>query len=254
MGFVKSKQELERYYGLGVRKFFDARMLGVMFTAPAGLTAPLIPPPLEQADLPGGLVFIAEYPRTNLGPGYREAALFIRCKYRGQAGSTCLSMPIDSEPRMHNGRDVFGFPKKLARISLTREGSRVQGWVERYGVRFVEIDLEVSGTLPELPPQGPTFLFKAMPRIDLTPGFDGPVLLASQRTDLELKSLEIGSARLTLRDSEHDPWAEIGNPEVLAAFFLVSDNTMQPGEILGEVDPAAFLPHYFKMTDFSSGV
>ena len=31
MGFVKTKQELDRYYGLGVREFIDAKMLGVMF-------------------------------------------------------------------------------------------------------------------------------------------------------------------------------------------------------------------------------
>jgi hypothetical protein len=100
---------------------------------------------------------------------------------------------------------------------------------------------------------GPTFLFKAVPRIDLTPGFDGPVLLASQRTEIQPQSLEIGTAELTLRPSEHDPWAEITDPEVMIAFYIVSDNTMLPGKVLGEVDPDAYLPHYFKMTDFSVG-
>ena len=253
MGFVKTGEELDKYYGLGVRRFSDARMLGVMFSTRPEVSERLIPPPLEQADLPGGLIFIAEYPKTNLGPGYREAALFMRCKYQGEAGSYCLSMPIDNEARMHNGRDVFGFPKKLAGISLERDGQRVHGWVERDGIRFVEIRVELSGKIPELPPMGPTFLFKAVPRIDLTPGFDGPVLLASQRTEIQPQSLEIGTAELTLRPSEHDPWAEIADPEVMTAFYIVSDNTMLPGKVLTEVDPASYLPHYFKMTDFSVG-
>ena len=253
MGFVKTREELDKYYGLGVRRFSDARMLGVMFSTRPGVSRKLLPPPLEQADLPGGLIFIADYPKTNLGPGYREAALFLRCKYQGEAGSYCLSMPIDSEARMHNGRDVFGFPKKLASIHLRREGQKVHGWVDRDGIRFVEIRAELSGEIPELPPMGPTFLFKAMPRIDLTPGFDGPVLLASQRTQIEPQRLEIGSAELTLRPSEHDPWAEIEDPEVMTAFYIVSDNTMLPGKVLSEVDPDAYLPHYFKMTDFSVG-
>ncbi len=253
MGFVKTREELDKYYGLGMRRFFGARMLGVMFSTPPEVSQKLLPPPLEQADLPGGLIFIAEYPKTNLGPGYREAALFMRCKYQGEAGSYCLSMPIDNEARMHNGRDVFGFPKKLAEIRLRREGQEVHGWVERDGIRFVEIRAELSGKIPELPAMGPTFLFKAMPRIDLTPGFDGPVLLASQRTQIEPQSLEIGSAELTLRPSEHDPWAEITDPEVMTAFYIVSDNTMLPGKVLSEVDPEAYLPHYFKMTDFSVG-
>ncbi|MEW6441138.1 MAG: acetoacetate decarboxylase family protein [bacterium] len=253
MGFVKTGQELARYYGLGVRTFTGARMIGVMFSSEPAVVARLLPPPLEQPDLPGGLIFIADYPKTNLGPGYREGALFLRCKYKAEAGSYCLSMPITSEPRMHNGRDVFGFPKKLANIHLEREGNRVSGWVERYGIRFVEIAIALSGSIPELPPMGPTFLFKAMPKIDLTPGFDGPVLLARQQTEIRPRRIEIGTAELTLRPSEHDPWSEIGKPEVLAAFSLESDNTMLPGTILGEVDPQGYLPHYYKVTDFTAG-
>lgn len=250
MGFVKTKEELDRYYDLGVRHFPGARMAGVMFAAEGETVAPLLPPPLQPADLPGGLVFIAEYPETNLGPGYREAALFLRCKYRDEAGNYCLSMPIDSEPRMHNGRDIFGFPKKMARIHLERAGSRVHGWVERKGIRFVELTVDLAGSMESLPPTGPTFLFKAMPRIDLTPGFDGPVFLARQKTDVEMASLEIGTGELKLAPSDTDPWTDIGTCQVMMAFFLVSNNTMRPGEILGEVDPAAYLPHYFRMTDF----
>jgi len=253
MGFVKTQKELDTYYALGKRTFPGSRMIGVIFSADPAITARLLPPPLEQADSPGGLIFIAEYPKTNLGPGYREAALFLRCKYRGEAGSYCLSMPITSEARMHNGRNVFGFPKKLADIHLEWKGDRARGWVERYGIRFVEIEVALSGSLPELPPMGPTFLFKAMPRIDLTPGFDGPVLLASQKTEIRARRVEVGTAEVTLRPSEHDPWAEIGKPEVVAAFCLESDNTMLPGAVLEEVDPELFLPHYFKMTDFHAG-
>jgi len=254
MGFVKTADELRRYYQLGDRRFIGAQMTGVMFTTPAEVTAPLLPPPLEQADLPGGLIFIAQYGETNLGAGYREAALFLRCKYKGEAGNYCLAMPIDSEPRMHNGRDVFGFPKKLAKIHVERKDNTVTGWVERNGKRFLELEVNLSSTMPQMPPTGPTFLFKATPRIDLTPGFDGPVLLARQKTEIKARKLEIGTAKITLRPAEDDPWAELGDPQVMMAFQLESDNTMLPGEIVdNQVDPEGFLPHYFRMTDFSAG-
>ena len=250
MGFVKTEQELNEYYDLGVRRFNGAKMAGAMFTADPAATGALLPPPLEQADLPGGLIFIAEYPDTNLGPGYREAALFLRCKYKGEAGNHCLSMPIDNEPRMHNGRDIFGFPKRMANIHFERNENKISGWVERAGVRFVELNVELAGSMDALPPTGPTFLFKAMPRIDLKPGFDGPVFLARQKTEVELKSLEIGSGEIALTPSEADPWSDLGEVQVMMAFYLVSDNTMLPGEIVEEVDGMAFLPHYFKMTDW----
>jgi len=162
-------------------------------------------------------------------------------------------MPITSEARMHNGRDVFGFPKKMAEIQLEKSGPRVHGWVERESVRFVEVEITLTDTIPEMPPMGPTYLFKAMPKIDLTPGFDGPVFLAEQRTEIVARSVELGTGDLTLRPSEHDPWADMSDPKVTAAFYLESDNTMLPGKILAEVDPDLYLPHYFKMTDFHSG-
>lgn len=254
MGFVQTKEQLDRYFALKVREFPDAKMLGVMFAASDELTRPMLPSPLEQADLPGGLVFIAEYGETNLGPGYREAALFLRCKYRGQAGAYCLSMPIESEPnRLYNGRDIFGFPKKEARIHFESTDTGARGWVERHGIRFVEIEMTKSGTLPELPPTGPTYLFKASPRIDLEPGFDGPVFLAEQRTEVRPKSIAIGTASLVFRPAELDPWFELKDASVLMAFYIESHNRMLPGKILAEVEPTGFLPHYFKMTDFYSG-
>jgi len=253
MGFVKTKEELDAYYNLGVRQFIGAKMMGVMFQTKPEIVARLLPPPLAPTDSPDGLLFIAQYPETNLGPGYREAALYLKCQYEGEEGTYCLSMPITAEGRMHNGRDIFGLPKKMADIHLERNDQQVHGWVERNGVRIVDVKIQLSGSLPQVPPTGPTFLFKAMPRIDLQPGFDGPVLLARQQTDIEMKSFEIGMPEVTFQPSDTDPWAEVEIETVMIGFYMLSDNTMQPGRILGEVDADAFLPHYFKMTDFSTG-
>ncbi len=254
MGFVKTKTELDGYYNLGVRKFIGAEMLGILFETKPEIVSRLLPPPLTPADAPTGLIFIAHYPKTNLGPGYREAALFLNCKYQDEQGSYCLSMPIDSEEsRLYNGRDIFGFPKKKADIHLEKSGQEVHGWVERHGIRFVEIKAKLTDSFPALPEMGANFLFKASPRIDLKPGFDGPVLLCRHKTDVEMKTLDIGSANLFLKKSNVDPWAELEDPKVTLAFYLVSDNTMLPGSVITEVDSDAYLPYYFKMTDFFTG-
>jgi len=250
MGFVKTEEELRQHYAVRVRQFDGARMMGVMFLTEPDIVRRLVPPPLEPTDTPGGLIFIARYPATNLGPGYREAALYLNCQYQGEAGTYCLAMPIDSEPnRMHNGRDIFGLPKKMASIHLEENGSRVHGWVERHGVRFLEIAIDLAGALPEVPPTGPSFTFKAIPRIDLTPGFDGPVLLCRQKTEIKMKSFRIGLPQVTINPSPTDPWAEVKISQILIGFFMESDNTMLPGAVVAEVDPEKFIPYYLKMID-----
>lgn len=251
MGFVKSAAELAAWYELRVRHFPDVKMLGLMFGLDADLARRLLPQPLEQADVPGGMIFLAEYGATNLGPGYREAALFLRCAYQGVAGNYCLSMPIDSEAsRLHNGRDIYGFPKKAATIGCTFGPEGAHGFVERNGVRFLELAVERAAPLEALPPAGPTYLFKAMPRVDLQPGFDGPVLLCSQQTEVAPKRIDVGMPQLKLTPSEHDPWHELDGLEPMLGFVLESENRMLPGKVLGEVDGDAYLPHYFRMTDF----
>jgi acetoacetate decarboxylase len=251
MGFTKTTEELAGYYELRARKFPGAKIMGVVFETRQEIVEKLLPPPLEPTGANNALMFIAQYPQTNLGPGYREAALFLGCQYQGETGNYCLSMPIDSlESRLYNGRDIFGYPKKMASIHLEEDGDRVSGWVERHGIRFVEIETKLISELPALPTPGPNFLFKAMPKIDLSPGFDGPVLLCRQQTDIAMKSLKVGSAEVTLRESESDPWAEVEIVNVIVAYYLTSDNTMQPGSVLQEVDAEAYLPFYFKMTDF----
>lgn len=254
MGFFKTSDELAGYYKLGKRQFDGAKMLGVSFLTQPDIVKRLLPPPLEPADTPRGLMFIGEYPETNLGPGYREAALFIGCKYNGEDGNYCLSMPIESEEsRLYNGRDIFGYPKKMAKIHFEVKDNEAYGWVERHGIRFLEIKAQLMGQMPNMPTPGPNFLFKASPKIDLTPGFDGPVLLCRQQTDVELQSLKIGKAEVILRESQYDPWAEVKIANVIVAYSLVSNNTMNPGTVLQEVDGEAFLPYYFKMTDFFAG-
>ncbi len=254
MGFVKTKEEMEKYFSLGDRKFIGAKMMGVMFQGSAEISKRLLPPPLEIADAPNGMIFIAEYPETNLGPGYREAAIYLRCQYKGEIGSYCLSMPITREGRMHNGRNVFGLPKKLADdIQVHRDGDKAHGWVERKGIRIIDIKIELTASLPQLPPLGPSFTFKASPKIDLTPGFDGPVLLCAQKTEINMKTCEIGQAEVTMQESVEDPWHEIEIEKVLIAYYMITDNVMQPGKVIAEVDPEPFIPHYYKMTDFYHG-
>jgi len=254
MGFVKTKDELDKYFNLSVREFPGAQMLGLMYETRPEIIARLLPPPLEPAAEPWTLCFIANYPVTNLGPGYHESGFFIRCQYKGEAGNFCLSMPISDEARMHNGREIFGFPKKLAKIELKREGNKVEGWVERLGFRFVTVRADLQSKLDQLPLQvGPNFLFKYLPAAGLDRGFDGPIFLVRQRTNIEMKTFEIGSGEILFKDSPHDPWSEVVVENVMTAYYMVSNNRMEPGKVVGEADPKSFLPFSFLKIDFFGG-
>ncbi len=252
MGFVRNKEEINRHFELAVRKFPGAEMLGILYETDPDVVARLLPPPLEPADEPWAMSYISRFPDTNLGPGYREGAIFIRCRYNDEVGNYCLSMPLDgSDDRIFNGREIYGFPKKTGTIYLHRENDAAEGWIERKGTRFVSIKAHLTTKMDEPPLKvGPNFLFKYLPRADLKPGFDGPVLLVKQRTEIAYHSFAMGPGEIEFVKSPFDPWIEMECRSVISAYYFISTNTMMPGEVLCEVDPETFLPYSFSRTDW----
>jgi len=252
MGFVKTKEEIDNYYSLAVREFPDSQMIGMMYETEPEIIARLLPPPLEPAAEPWALTYFCIFPDTNLGPGYRECAIFIRCRYKGEVGNYCLSMPLDgNDDRVFNGREIYGFPKKTASIELSRDGNTATASVVRRGIKFASIRAELMTKMQEPPLKtGPNFLFKYSPRADLKPGFDGPVLLVRQRTEIKYKCFEMGTGTICFERSPFDPWEEIKCKRVIGAYFFTGDTTMQPGEVVGEADPEVFLPYSFSRTDW----
>ena len=252
MGFVRSKEEMDKHFSLGVRQFPGAEMLGILFETDPEVVKRLLPPPLEPADEPWALSYICRFPDTNLGPGYREGAIFVRCSYQNEIGNYCLSMPLDgSDDRIFNGRDIYGFPKKTGTVHLQREGDVAEGWIERKGIKFVRIKSNLMTKMDEPPLKvGPSFLFKFMPRADLKPGFDGPVLLVRQRTEISYECFEMGPGEIEFAKSPFDPWYEIECKNVISSYYFTSTNTMLPGEVVGEADPEDFLPYSFSRTDW----
>ncbi len=252
MGFVKTSEEIGRYYGHAVREFPGAEMLGFLYETDPKIVARLLPPPLEPAAEPWVLVYLSRFPETNLGPGYREGAMFLRCQYRGEIGNYCLSMPLDgSDDRIFNGREIYGFPKKTGTVHLARDGEVATGWIERKGIRFVTVTANLAVKMDEPPLKvGPSFLFKFMPSANLEPGFDGPVLLVRQKTEVAYHAFEMGPGEIAFQDSPFDPWSEVRCVQPITAYHFTSTNRMLPGEVVGEADPSAFLPHSFARTDW----
>lgn len=95
----------------------------------------MLPPGLLAE--PAVTVFVADYPRTSFGVAYRECGLLLHAQHRGRPVLHCAWMVVDDDAALILGRDLLGFPKKLARIELSDE----RAVVERRGVRLLELTL-----------------------------------------------------------------------------------------------------------------
>jgi acetoacetate decarboxylase len=228
----------------GEPTFTSARLLTAAYLSDPGSVSASLPKGFEPGDQPLVVTFVAEYPQTNFGSFYHEAAILVSCKFRGEGGSLCLGMVVDDDVALILGREVFGYPKKLASIELRIELNKAHASVTRRGVQFLEIDAELSSPIenPQMPALGPTFLVKAFPAADLT-GFEWKPKVVKSSLSSKVRTFRPASKiDLALRESELDRWAAFPVKEVLFGGLLEADMTMAPGVIAGELDETAWLP------------
>jgi len=259
MGFVKTQEEILKNY-MDKFVFYDAEALTIFFETEPEIVKNLLPAPLKPAATPMGIAFAANYPETNFGVSYMESAIFLTADYEGEQGIYCLSMPVDNDIALIGGREIFGFPKKMASIHLGREGDEAWGWTERHGIRFFEAKASLSGNFNDSGAQSliienmkdsPDMIcynFKFFSNPERT-GFDYKPRLVRDRVTQDKKLMHLGDAELILRPSHHDPWHQVKVKKVYGATYTVSTNTMLPGSVLTEVEEDEFMPYAFMKMD-----
>jgi acetoacetate decarboxylase len=231
----------------------DAVMVMAMFRTKAEVVEKVLPPPLEPDPMSLGTAYVAEFHRTDFGVTYNEAALFVSALYKGEVGNYCLSMPVTNDMALIGGREVFGFPKKIAEtIHVRREGNRVTGVCVRKGVPIITLKVNLTGPVEPgaVPPAAPNYLFKHFrdPRLDR---LDYNPRLVKQCNQVDWGRVEIGEGEVVFGKSEDDPIHEIPVEEVLMAGYAEGmEVRMLPGEIVAEVDPIKFKPYSFISTDW----
>lgn len=111
-------------------EYRDARMIVAFVEGSA--PASVLPPLLEPTPSPTRFVVFADYPDTTIGP-YREVVVLVSATHRGQPGLFCPLIYVTSDAALCAGREVWGFPKKLADITVTVRRDKVRARLTRGG-------------------------------------------------------------------------------------------------------------------------
>lgn len=217
------------------------------------LIAAVLPPPLEPGDEPLVRVSVA---RVDLGEGrppFGAGTFAVQARHEGQIGNYPLVMPMTTEQSVIGGRETFGEPKKLAEVTLEREGDQVTGRVTRLGTTFIEVRGTVAETLA-VPDDlhRVDFYFKFLPAPD-GKGFDGePALVYCHRTETARSVASVDGA-VVLRESRFDPVADLPVRR-LVGMTLSERRSVQTGEIVTRVPGEWIAPYAHQRYDDLSPV
>ncbi len=204
-----------------------------------------LPPGLSLARPATATVFASHFPETTFGSVYDEAGIFFHVKRRLRRGVFCPWMVVTDDVALIVGRELLGYPKKLARVSFTygsgSEGSEVHAEVERRGRVLLTMRGRIGEAVTDAPPMlgqrtlnvrgalaiGAQRLVTFTPRERILEArrASAEVLVERERDRQEQRERGNSADRRRDRDREEgrDPIAMMGLGAVLSAHFYRVD-------------------------------
>jgi acetoacetate decarboxylase len=239
--------------------FSDIHFIQILCRAPEGAIKRAIMPPMEPAGDGKTFVLLLGWTPDVEKQGYNvhEIAINAPVKWADKVGNTTLIEYIDSDMGLLAGREIYGWPKKMADITWTQTDT---GWKitakklkDQGSIPLMEIEYTISESTPEVewPDMGPTLLVRRIPNASpttpaffqmvcvgcnmpengapLEPATSGPLATSPGSNDTK------GTATVRFFDGPHDPLTFFGPTEVLDAKMSITEGDMPGGLGLGEV-------------------
>ena len=218
----------------GPYRFVDREYLIITYrTSPEKLRA-LVPEPLKPA---GDLVkyeFIRMPNSTGFGD-YAESGQVIPVTLDGRAGNYTHCMFLNDEGPIAGGRELWGFPKKLAEPRLKVEVDTLVGTLDYGPVRVATGTMGFKHRAADLAAiktsmASANFLLKIIPHVDGTARICEIVEYGLE--DVSVKGAWTGPAALELHAHALAPVAELPVVEVVSAVHILADLTLGLGRVV----------------------
>ena len=178
--------------------------------------------------------FIRMPDSTGFG-NYTESGQVIPVTLDGVKGSYVHSMYLDDHPPIAAGRELWGFPKKLAQPRLEVDIDTLVGTLDYGPVRiatatmgFKHREVPHDGVLAAL--AQPNFLLKIIPHVDGTQRICE--LVRYYTTEVTLKGAWSGPSSLELHPHALAPVSELPVRKIVSCLHFVTDLTLGLGEVV----------------------
>ena len=221
-------------YSPGPYRVCDREYLVITYRTDLEKLREIVPEPLEVVSDLVKFEFIRMPDSTGFG-NYTEAGQVIPVTFDGRLGNYTLCMFLDDHPPIAAGRELWGFPKKLAGPSLRAETDTLVGTLDygpirvatgTMGYKHQQADLEAVAR--EL--KAPNFLLKIIPHVDGSPRICE--LVEYYLEEIELKGAWTGPGALELNAHALAPVADLPMLEVVSTVHLVADLTLGLGKVV----------------------
>ena len=221
-------------YPPGPYRFINREFFIIRYRTDPEALRQVVPEPLEINEPIVKFEFIRMPDSTGFGD-YTEAGQVIPVSFNGMAGGYVHAMYLDDDAPIAGGREIWGFPKKLAIPALRVEKDVLVGSLDYGSVRIATGTMgykhrAVASAHALTALEAPSFLLKIIPHVDCAPRICE--LVQYRLEDIVLKGAWSGPAALELGAHALAPVATLPVRDVISATHILADITLGLGTVI----------------------
>lgn len=221
-------------YPRGPYRFINREFFVITYETDLDTLKQVVPEPLEVTEPIVKFEFIRMPDSTGFGD-YTESGQVIPVSYKGKKGGYVHATYLDDEAPIAAGREIWGFPKKLANPSLHVINETLIGKLDyetcpvataTMGYKYKELNAdEILKSLLV-----PNYLLKIIPNVDGSPRICE--LVEYYLEDVTVKGAWSGPTELYLLPHALAPVAALPVRKVLSGVHIMSDLTLPYGKVV----------------------
>ncbi|MFJ5768937.1 acetoacetate decarboxylase family protein [Psychrobacillus sp. NPDC093180] len=169
------------------------------------------------------VISITDYSKCNK-VSYMDAAIVIPVTFEGKSGGYYIYEYENNDAAIAAGRELWGYPKKYAKITLTEKNDLFRGKVEKDGKVFLELIGEKTADLPilEEPKTTPHLLIKTIPHPGGEPSTK-QIIERDTNPDFVLKEKFAVATQVNIQSTEREPLELLKPMKILGGGVIKGD-------------------------------
>jgi len=224
-------------YSRGPYEFFGREFLTISYRTDLDRFRAAVPEPLQVKDPIVNFEFIRMPDSAGFGNYTESGQILAVVDQDGNESGYSNFLYLDDGAATAGGREIWGFPKKMAKPRLEVDADALVGTLDygkirvangTMGYKYTPMDAEAEAAKMM---ETPNYLLKIIPNPDCTPGLCQLVRYHAQ--NVKIQQAWTGPAALQLFQHALAPVANLPVQEVVGAKHLVCESyTISPGEIV----------------------
>lgn len=222
-------------FPMGPYRFVNCEYFIISYRTDPARLREVVPEPLQVVDDLVHYEFIRMPDSTGFGD-YTESGQVISVSLDGQRGSYTHAMYLNDHPPTAGGRELWGFPKKLANPTLAVHVDTLVGTLDYGPVRVATGTMGYKhktldcGEQQRRLSQTPNYLLKIIPHVDGSPRICE--IVRYYLSDVTVKGAWTGPAALDLFPHALATVSRLPVLEVVEAKHILADLTLDLGEVV----------------------